>query len=195
MIVEKMIGQELLYLYTDEQYEKEAHEVLAFIEDAVDEITENEKIEFHYAFVSFKKTEKGYVVLVPDFETNPQDSRTEDCTLFLKIIHETFEMAKKTKTNGQLLNFTFMNHIIVAHHTFEQTEWYAQRFDDSTWYLAPVDMTVDTQPLSGYKAYEVLKDHPELYSILHLPIDYIALYAHDQLITVLDTQNQEVFSA
>ena len=46
-------------------------------------------------------------------------------------------------------------------------DFYAHRFDDETWYVAPVDQEIESQPLSGAKAYEIFPDYPSFYDIFH----------------------------
>ena len=73
-------------------------------------------------------------------------------------------------------------------------EWYAHRFDDETWYIAPMNRTIETQPLEGNQAYEIFPDYPELYEIMHLPTDYIVLFKGHEIISVLNIDNEDVWN-
>ena len=183
-----------IFVTTQEEYQQEAEMVMEYIADLVDEITEKTIVEFHYAYVGFEPVENGFRVVVPDLAHHETEKTTENLTYFLQIIHDTFEMAKLTKTQGKLMNFTFKQHIVVANNAFSGPEFYAHRFEGDTWYIAPIDPKIETQPLTGKLAYELLPEHPELYAILHLPVDYIALYANGELVSVLNEESEEVLN-
>lgn len=193
-VYKRTIGEQEIYLQADQAFEKEANTVLDFVEDSLDTITDKSIVEFHYAFVAFKPLETGFQVVVPDLAGEPDEKFTEDLSYFLSIIAQTFALAKQTKTIGQLSNFTFKDNVILTNNAFTQPEFYVHRYHEDTWFVAPVDQTIETQPLEGFQAYKVLRGHPELYPMIHLPVDYIGLYSNGQLVSVMDTDGQERLS-
>ncbi|MGY3724166.1 hypothetical protein SAMN05421767_10135 [Granulicatella balaenopterae] len=189
---EKMINNQLVVLTADEQYEKEALDVLAFLEDAVEEINEDALVSFHYAYIGFVKEGEAFHVYAPDLAEGDIDGKVTDLTYFLSIIEATFKMAKRTKTLGKLINFTYQGTVVLANDVFDQSEIYAHRYEDDTWYIGPIDQSVEQQPLMGAKAYQVFYEHPELYGIMHLPTDYIAMIKDGEVLSVLDIEGENV---
>lgn len=194
-IFEKIVRDEKVTLKADVTYQREAEELLLFIEDQFsDEPLDENPIPIHYGNVKLSKIEEGYQLLVQNYCAQQLESWISDLSYFLAIIRATQVAGKRTKSFGRMVPFRFDSPVVIANHTFDTDEWYAHRFDDETWYLAPIDQTVDTQPLVGQKAYEIFPDHPELYEIMHLPTDYIVLIKGNEVLSVLNKDSQDVWN-
>ena len=137
---------------------------------------------------------EDFQVVVQNYEHKLLDEWVEDFSYFLDIIRKTIQTGKRTKTLGHLIPFRFDGPLVIANHTFEVDEWYAHRFDDETWYIAPIDQTIDPQPLEGNQAYEIFPDYPELYEVMHLPTDYIILFKGHDIVSVLNTDSEDVWN-
>ena len=68
---------------------------------------------------------------------------------------------------------------MIANHTFEVDEWYAHRLMMKLGIYAPIDQTIDPQPLEGNQAYEIFPDYPELYEVMHFTNETILSYSKD----------------
>ena len=177
--IRELNGRRLI-LTADEEYQKEAEDMLSFVEEYFEENWDevDTLIPIHY----------GQVKVIPKGEW------VEDFSYFLDIIRKTIQTGKRTKTLGRLIPFRFDGPLVIANHTFEVDEWYAHRFDDETWYIAPIDQTIDSQPLEGNQAYEIFPDYPELYEVMHLPTDYIILFKGHEIVSVLNTDSVDVWN-
>ena len=185
-----------LILVADEEYQKEAEDLLTFVEEyfetSWDEV--NNLIPIHYGQVKVIPKGEDYQVVVQNYEHKLLEEWVEDFSYFLEIVRKTYLAGKRTKTLGRLIPYRFDGPLVVANHTFEVEEWYAHRFDDETWYIAPMDQTIETQPLEGNQAYEIFPDYPELYEIMHLPTDYIVLFKRHEIISVLNIDSEDVWN-
>lgn len=185
-----------LILVADGEYQKEAEDLLTFVEEyfeiSWDEV--NTLIPIHYGQVKVISKGEDYQVVVQNYEHKLLEEWVEDFSYFLEIVRKTYLAGKRTKTLGRLVPYRFDGPLVVANHTFEVEEWYAHRFDDETWYIAPMDQTIETQPLEGNQAYEIFPDYPELYEIMHLPTDYIVLFKGHEIISVLNIDSEDVWN-
>ena len=192
----RTIQEHLFIVEAKEAYQKEAEDLLTIVEDYFEENLEelNQLIPIHYGNIKVVSIENEYHVCVPNYEQKQLEEWITDCSYFLEIVQKTFKAGKRTKTLGRLIPFRFDGPLVIANHTFEVDEWYAHRFDDETWYIAPIDQTIDPQPLEGNQAYEIFPDYPELYEIMHLPTDYIILFKGHEIVSVLNTDSVDVWN-
>ena len=146
----------------------------------------NQLIPIHYGNIKVVSIENEYHVCVPNYEQKQLEEWITDCSYFLEIVQKTFKAGKRTKTLGKLVPFRFDSPVIIANHTFEVEDFYAHRFDDETWYIAPVDQEIESQPLSGAKAYEIFPDYPSFYDMMHLPTDTIVIFHKGEIVSVLE---------
>ena len=63
-----------------------------------------------------------------------------------------------------------------------------------TWYVAPVDQEIESQPLSGAKAYEIFPDYPNFYDMMHLPTDTIVIFHKGEIVSVLNEDSQDIWN-
>ena len=193
--IREVNGRRLIVL-ADEEYQKEAEDMLTFVEEYFEENWDevDTLIPIHYGNIKVVSIENEYHVCVPNYEQKQLEEWITDCSYFLEIVQKTFKAGKRTKTLGRLIPFRFDGPLVIANHTFEVDEWYAHRFDDETWYIAPIDQTIDPQPLEGNQAYEIFPDYPELYEVMHLPTDYIILFKGHDIVSVLNTDSEDVWN-
>lgn len=192
---EATVQSKKIFLNADEAYQKEVDDLLTFIDDYfLDQSIHELPIPIHYGNIRLEAVEGGYQVLTQDYQCGNIERWISDLSYFLAIIRRTQQAGKKTKSFGRMVPFRFDDVVIVANHTFEEDEWYAHHVEDDTWYLAPIDQSIDAQPLTGFKAYEVFPDHPEMYDLMHLPIDYIALITRNEIVSVLNKDSEDVWN-
>ena len=151
-------------------------------------------IPIHYGNIKVVSIENEYHVCVPNYEQKQLEEWITDCSYFLEIVQKTFKAGKRTKTLGKLVPFRFDSPVIIANHTFEVEDFYAHRFDDETWYVAPVDQEIESQPLSGAKAYEIFPDYPNFYEMMHLPTDTIVIFHQGEIVSVLNQESQDIWN-
>jgi len=154
----------------------------------------NQLIPIHYGNIKVVSIENEYHVCVPNYEQKQLEEWITDCSYFLEIVQKTFKAGKRTKTLGKLVPFRFDSPVIIANHTFEVEDFYAHRFDDETWYIAPVDQEIESQPLSGAKAYEISPDYPNFYDMMHLPTDTIVIFHKGEIVSVLNEDSQDIWN-
>lgn len=190
------VNGQRLFLVADEEYQKEAEDMLTFVEEYFEENWDevDTLIPIHYGQVKVIPKGEDFQVLVQNYEHKLLNEWIEDFSYFLEIIRKTIQTGKRTKTLGRLIPFRFDGPLVIANHTFEVDEWYAHRFDDETWYIAPIDQTIDPQPLEGNQAYEIFPDYPELYEVMHLPTDFIILFKGHDIVSVLNTDSVDVWN-
>lgn len=192
---ERLVNETPIRLTADDSYQKEAEDLLLFLEDQFDgQPFDEDPVPIHYGNVRLTKTADGYGVLVQDYKCKDLTNWISDLSYFLAIIRATQVGGKRTKSFGRMVPFRFDSPVVIANHTFDVDEWYAHRFDDETWYLAPIDQTIESQPLTGVKAYELFPDHPELYELMHLPTETIALIKGNEVLSVLNKEGEEVLT-
>lgn len=192
---ERLVNETPIRLTADDSYQKEAEDLLLFLEDQFDgQPFDEDPVPIHYGNVRLTKTADGYGVLVQDYKCKDLTNWISDLSYFLAIVHATQVGGKRTKSFGRMVPFRFDSPVVIANHTFDVDEWYAHRFDDETWYLAPIDQTIESQPLTGAKAYELFPDHPELYELMHLPTETIALIKGNEVLSVLNKEGEEVLT-
>lgn len=192
----RTIQERLFIVEAKEAYQKEAEDLLTIVEDYFEENLEelNQLIPIHYGNIKVVSIENEYHVCVPNYEQKQLEEWITDCSYFLEIVQKTFKAGKRTKTLGKLVPFRFDSPVIIANHTFEVEDFYAHRFDDETWYVAPVDQEIESQPLSGARAYEIFPDYPNFYDMMHLPTDTIVIFHKGEIVSVLNEDSQDIWN-
>lgn len=194
MIFKRIIESKTVYVEASEEFSKEAEQLLDLVENSELEWKDEAILSFHYAHIQLKAIEDGFEIYVPDLENkNPKDY-IKDVSYLLSIFRKTFEAAKRTKQIGKLINYTHLQDVILANEVLGQSEWYAHRYEEDTWFIGHVDPTLSQQPLQGKFAYEVFPDFPDLYYVMHLPLDTIALFSKGQLVSILDENGVDIWN-
>ena len=118
--IREVNGSRLL-LVADEEYQKEAEDLLTLVEEyfetSWDEV--DTLIPIHYGQVKVIPKGEDYQVVVQNYEHKLLEEWVEDFSYFLEIVRKTYQAGKRTKTLGRLIPYRFDGPLVVANHTFE----------------------------------------------------------------------------
>ena len=131
-----------------------------------------------------------------NYETNPFKEFTDDLTLALWIQSEQSTLAKEIKI--EVSEIRFDEKIVLAKGVFECEHYYLQRQDtdrkgDSGWFVGYQNQ--DTDDFVAMYAFEILKKNPKLIKSLILPEDYLVVVNGGDIQTILNEQDEEIFSS
>lgn len=135
-------------------------------------------------------------IMSVNYETNPFKEFTDDLSLALWIQSEQSTLAKELKLEASDIRFD--EKIVLAKGVFESEHYYLQRQDtdrkgDSGWFIGYQNQ--DTDDFVAMYAFEILKKNPKLIKVLILPANYLVVVNGGDIQTILNEQDEEIFSA
>ena len=135
-------------------------------------------------------------IMSVNYETNPFKEFTDDLTLALWIQSEQSTLAKELNIEASEIRFD--EKIVLAKGAFEGNHYYLQRQDtdkkgDSGWFIGYQNQ--DTAGFVSIYAFEILKMNPKLIKVLILPVNYLVVVNGGDIQTILNEQDEEIFSA
>ena len=98
-LIRELNGRRLI-LTADEDYQKEAEDMLSFVEEYFEENWDevDTLIPIHYGQVKVIPKGEDFQVVVQNYEHKLLDEWVEDFSYFLDIIRKTIQTGKRTKT-------------------------------------------------------------------------------------------------
>lgn len=166
----------------------------------VDKLKDGFKIEIGFSVYILLKSEIGYSVVSPDYETTPFSEITEDLTLAFLIQMEQLALLQKYHINGETIRFD--DEIAVAKDSITKPQICMQRFRDlggSGWCVNEISQSEDGKffnvNISEYEsiyAYQLLNIRPSLLKILMLPYDYLIVFDGDDIVEILNEKDESI---
>lgn len=165
-----------------------------------DEIKDGFKIEIGFSLYILQKSESGYDVVVPDYESTPFPEFTEDLTLAFLIQMEQIELLQKYRINGDSVRFD--DEIAVAKGSIDKPKICMQRFRElggSGWCLNEISQSedgsfsnVETDEYESIYAYQLLNMRHPLLKVLMLPYDYFIVFDGDDIVEILNENDESI---
>lgn len=165
-----------------------------------DEIKDGFKIEIGFSLYILQKSESGYDVVVPDYESTPFSEVTEDLTLAFLIQMEQIELLQKYRINGESIRFD--DEIAVVKGSVDKPKICMQRFRElggSGWCLNEISQSedgsfsnVETDEYESIYAYQLLNMRPPLLKVLMLPYDYFIVFDGDDIVEILNENDESI---
>ena len=140
---------------------------------------------------------RNFILNTADYAKNPFEDITEDLTLALWVQLEQSHFLRKMNVDG--ISIKFSDKIILSKGVLELDNIYLQRNGDvekgdSGWYIGPVEDNNTTELYALY-AYQLLKIKPEVIQVLALPNDYMVVFEGNEIKTVLNENDVDIFKA
>lgn len=165
-----------------------------------DEIKDGFKIEIGFSLYILQKSESGYDVVAPDYESTPFSEVTEDLTLAFLIQMEQLELLQKCRINGESIRFD--DEIAVAKDSIVKPKICMQRFRElggSGWCLNEISQSedgsfinVETGEYESIYAYQLFNMRPSLLKVLMLPYDYLIVLDGDDIVEILNENDESI---
>lgn len=176
-----------IYAYTNHRFAKQVNHLLHAIIQT-DEIHDQTTVKFGTFIYSLTKmSETEYSVLVPDFKTD-YFQKTKDLSYSLNIIRLTALYAKALSLEPTA--FDVLTTVLVEQNVTDKNEFICQKFNETNrWEITSLNSSADFN--IEIPAYELLKLHPKLFSLLFLPNDYMVLFKNGRY-TVINSFDQPV---
>lgn len=166
----------------------------------VEELKDGFKIEIGFSLYILQKSESGYYVVSPDYESTPFSEITEDLTLAFLIQMEQLDLLQKYHISGESIRFD--DEIAVAKGSIDKPKICMQRFRDlggSGWCLNEISQSedgsfsnVETDEYESIYAYQLLNMRPSRLKILMLPYDYIIVFDGDDIVEILNENGESI---
>ena len=134
-------------------------------------------------------------IMSVNYEKNPFKEFTDDLTLAFWIQGEQSRLVKELDIEASDIRFD--EKIVLAKGAFESDHYYLQRQDtdkkgDSGWFIGYQNQ--DTAGFVSIYAFEILKMNPKLIKVLILPANYLVVVNGGYIQTILNEQDEEIFS-
>lgn len=163
-------------------------------------IEDNKIIQIGWNFFVIKKAENKYQIFAVDYTNNPFKDVTDDLTLSLNILKEQLLMVKKT---GMVSDDTtsFQDTVLVRKTALNSKNLYFLRQDNkngkySGWYMGDLNDSESSDNTNDYQniyEYELLSLCPKAISIMNLPIGTLAVIADNEIVSIVDADNNELY--
>lgn len=166
----------------------------------IDEIKDGFKIEIGFSLYILQKSESGYDVVAPDYESTPFSEVTEDLTLAFLIQMEQLELLQKYHINGESIRFD--DEIAVVKDSIFKPKICMQRFRElggSGWCLNEISQredgsfsNVESDEYESIYAYQLLNMRTSLLKVLMLPYDYLIVFDGDDIVEILNENDESI---
>lgn len=166
----------------------------------VNKLKDGFKIEIGFSLYILQKSEIGYYVVSPNYESTPFSEITEDLTLAFWIQMEQLELLQKYHISGEAIRFD--DEIAVAKGSMVKPKICLQRFRDlggSGWCVNEISQSEDgkfsnakTREYESIYAYQLVNIRPSLLKILMLPYDYIIVFDGDDIAEILNENDESI---
>lgn len=166
----------------------------------IDEIKDGFTIEIGFSLYILRKSESGYDVVAPDYESTPFSKVTEDLTLAFLVQMEQLELLQKYHINGESIRFD--DEIAVAKDSIVKPRICMQRFRElggSGWCLNEISQSVDgcfsnveSDEYESIYAYQLLNMRASLLKVLMLPYDHLIVFDGDDIVEILNENDESI---
>jgi len=194
--VKKNIGDKLFKVNSEEYLREQAEALLEIIGNIKSsKLKDKFKVQVGWSIFTIVEDSDGFNIVAPDYSRNPFTESTDDLTISLWIQLEQSTLLNKLKLDGEMISF--QDKIVCAKGVLSLDNIYLERSKehekgDSGWYIGPVDVSIATDELEAYYAYQLLNIRPSVIRTLALPSGYMAVLEKDELKAVLDENDIDV---
>lgn len=157
------------------------------------------KIELGWSEVQLQKRGSELHVCEADYYHNPWSDLREDIVLAIQVNWSQADLLRKV--GAKPMPCTFVQEIQAASGCFSEADLLMRRIkrpkgDDSGWFISIVDPSaLKTDETETVLSYQLLKHRPGMMQALLLPLEYKARFHENELVSVLDPDDNEVFTA
>lgn len=161
-------------------------------------LIDNFKIQIGWTFYIFKENENEFMILSPDYKSNPFKDTTEDLTVSLFVQAQQFALIRKM--NVECEEVSFQDTLMVLKQAINAELVYIERKEhtrekDSGWYLGLVNDEDNSHAIEDYQCiyvFQLLKYKPQLLQLLFLPVGYLVVINGDTIEEVIDKDDKRI---
>lgn len=157
------------------------------------------KIELGWSQVELQKRGSELYVCEADYSRNPWSDLREDIVVAIQVNWAQADLLRKV--SAKPMPCTFLQEIQAATECFSEIDLLMRRIkrskeNDSGWLITPANPSaLNTDETEPILAYQLLKHRPGMVQALLLPLEYKARFRQNDLISVLDPDDNEVYTA
>jgi hypothetical protein len=137
------------------------------------------------------------VLCEPRFDGDPRTELRDDITQTLAVLRAQATFVQRIGAASQPTAFD--REVTVACGVLHQRRLFAERREatgdhDSGWFIGPRDLPGDVE-CTTVRVYELLMLRPALLQVLALPVGYLVAFDGDDVETVLDTHDRDLWAS
>ena len=197
-------GDRQVYAYADPSLGSEVARLFALLDDLRRESVElspRTRLPIGWTTLSFVPAGAAgerLVVHEPDYDGDPEAETRADISVSLAVLARQRSVLERAGVAGEPVGFD--QHVLTLVGALEREELLMLRVASpggrlTGWRVVPLEGIAEDDELESLPVHEVLHARPRLLDAMLLPSGYIAIYAGDELRTVVDGQDEVVWDA
>jgi hypothetical protein len=160
------------------------------------EISPNTHLPIGWTTLTFTDDGERLTVREPNYDHDPEAETRPDISVSLAVLARQRKVLEQAGAVGEPLNFD--QHVLIVVGVLERPNVMAYRVESpggrmTGWRIVPSEGLAEADEVESLPVYELLRRRPELLDALLLPPGYVALYAGDQLTTLVDDNDMIVW--
>ncbi|MFV8756619.1 hypothetical protein ACNOYE_39245 [Nannocystaceae bacterium ST9] len=192
-------GVQTIYAYADPSLDGEVDrlfEVFATMRDEAYVIRDGGELPIGWTTLRFAVEGARITVLEPDYDGDPEHDSRSDISVSLATLARQRAVLSLAGVQGEAIDFD--RHVLLVRGALEQDEVFLVRVESpggrmTGWRLSPTSGMQPEDEVDSLPVHAILRARPELVDAMLLPAGYMAFYAGERLITLVDERDEVVW--
>jgi hypothetical protein len=192
-------GNQTIHVQADPSLDGEVDrlfEVFATMRDEAFVIRDGGELPIGWTRLRFEVDGARIQVLEPDYDGDPEHDSRPDITVSLATLARQRAVLNLAGVAGAPIDFD--RHVLTVRGALEQDEVFLLRVESpggrmTGWRLSPTAGMLPEDEVDSIPVHEILRARPELLDAMLLPPGYMAFYAGERLVTLVDERDEVVW--